>query len=362
MNQKKIIIWTQKIDDLINEHEFVGGLNVQMFLWAQTFTVNKWKVYSFSETKKRKLNEIQFLKFPTIKYIGIVVEFIYSLYYILCIKPDAIFYRGASRGLCFVSLFSKVTNTKLVYLAASNLNFLPGKEYVSTYHDKLLYRIGVRYTDFFIVQNTFQMLMLSENYKKNASILIPNIWPTTLRINSKKNNEEKRKIILWVGNFRHLKRPEWFIDLAKQFPQEDFFMVGSPLDLELFDKCRRETKEVENLTFLGGKSFSFVNDLFKSTKILVCTSEVEGFPNTFLQAWSNNIPVLSTFDPSNVILNYAIGKVVTDKNELFKGFEYLCVESQYAKIQENIKCYFENNHNPQMAYDKVVKLICADNK
>lgn len=55
MHQKKIIIWTKNIDNLINDYQLVGGLTVQMFFWAKTFNLNKWKVYSFSETKKCKL-------------------------------------------------------------------------------------------------------------------------------------------------------------------------------------------------------------------------------------------------------------------------------------------------------------------
>ena len=38
------------------------------------------------------------------------------------------------------------------------------------------------------------------------------------------------------------------------------------------------------------------------SKILINTSSFEGFPNTFVQAWANGVPVISLkVDPDNII-------------------------------------------------------------
>jgi len=90
----------------------------------------------------------------------------------------------------------------------------------------------------------------------------------------------------------------------------------------------------------------------------VCTSEYEGFPNTFLQAWSNNVPVISTVDPSDVIKEYKLGLVVNTEAELLAATNTLLSDnSLYDEIQKNIKQYFELNYDSQTQYEKAISYI-----
>ena len=119
---------------------------------------------------------IKFLKFPTKRYIRIFIELFLYLFYILQLRPDVIFLSGASRGLSYLSFFSKITKTKLVFLSASNTDFQKGDELRKAEHDKKLFRYGLKKVIYFIVQNRFQQEQLQLNYNKKNSIIIPNIW------------------------------------------------------------------------------------------------------------------------------------------------------------------------------------------
>lgn len=352
--RKKIIIWTKGIDNLIGEKGKVGGLTVQMYFWARTFNDNGWDVFSFSKEETRTINNIKFLKFPNKRYIGIFIEWIYSFFYIIKIKPNVIFFRGASRGLSYVSLYVSLSKCKLVFLGASDSDFQPGKELINTKHDKKLFRTGLRNVQYFITQNSFQQALLFKNYKKENSITIPNIW-----INATYGNKQTNLgYILWVSNFRNLKRPEWFFDLAKFYPDEKFIMVGGAIDKELFENCKKQALLIDNLFFNGTQPFNEVNSLFENSKIFVCTSQIEGFPNTFLQAWSNNIPVITTFDPSDIVKNKQLGVVVNSFEELVEATSELIKNKEmYNRIQQNINEYFNNSHDSQKAFEKVIKML-----
>ena len=85
--QKKIIIWAKGLDDLLKgEKNFNGGIAVQMTFWAKTFCQNNWNVFSFSKKERTIIEEINFIKSPTLNKIGIFVDFFSALFFILKVK------------------------------------------------------------------------------------------------------------------------------------------------------------------------------------------------------------------------------------------------------------------------------------
>ncbi len=66
--------------------------------------------------------------------------------------------------------------------------------------------------------------------------------------------------------------------------------------------------DIETLEYLGEKTQDEVNDILSSAHIFVNTSMYEGFPNTFIQAWMRQVPVVSLdVDPDNVFRAEKIG-------------------------------------------------------
>jgi glycosyltransferase involved in cell wall biosynthesis len=58
------------------------------------------------------------------------------------------------------------------------------------------------------------------------------------------------------------------------------------------------------------------------------TSEIEGFPNTFLQAWVRSVPVVAFFDPDSLIRNRQLGCSVTSVEEMASAIQTLLADDE----------------------------------
>jgi len=358
MHNNKVIVWTQGIDNLLgtSKKTMIGGITVQMAMWSKVFLMNDWTVFSFTKNKlnnKKILDGINYFYYPSIQYVNPLISLLYGFYIVIKLRPDLILLRGATRDLFFLNILAKIYRIKIVSFFASNSDLEKGNELIKRKLERLLYRYGIKMTQYLIVQNHYQSSMLKSLYKKE-SIIIPNIW---LKKDIDEELHSKRELILWVSNFRELKRPEWFIELAKLMPNQKFTMVGGPNDNKLYERCKNICSTIDNVNFLGPLSFEDTNRLFNKTKIFVCTSKIEGFPNTFLQAWCNKIPIVSTYDPSNILQLHSLGLFCETVNEIKSGVEKILNDNNYYIFQKNIEDYFVNSHSPQLFYNNLINML-----
>jgi glycosyltransferase involved in cell wall biosynthesis len=136
--------------------------------------------------------------------------------------------------------------------------------------------------------------------------------------------------LLWVSNIQQLKRPEMFLELARRLKACTASMVGGtqPRAHDLFEQIRARATCVGNLTFHGPLPYRATNHLFDRAHVFVNTSETEGFPNTFLQAWIRGVPVVSLFDPDNVTRREGLGHAVANLDEMASAAHCLATDSQ----------------------------------
>jgi len=82
----------------------------------------------------------------------------------------------------------------------------------------------------------------------------------------------------------------------------------------------------------------------------------EGFPNTFLQAWRQGIPVLSFFDPDGLIAKHSLGRIAKHKEDMAEKMESILNRKDKLN-SESIKNYFNENLVVEKQVDKYEELF-----
>ncbi|SRR5581483_4744837 len=219
-------------------------------------------------------------------------------------RADADVYYTSCAGMHvgLLALFCRRFRRRFVFRSASDTDCDSSRLLVRFARDRWLYAYGLRRADAILVQSAFQAATMARNYglaSRVAGMLVEKAVPAATRDID----------VLWVSNIRQVKRPDRILELAERLPDWTFHMVGGSLSGEeaLFRDVARACAAKTNVVFHGRLSYWETNDLYGRAKVLVNTSDVEGFPNSYLQAWSRGVPVVTLIDPDGVIEREGLG-------------------------------------------------------
>jgi glycosyltransferase involved in cell wall biosynthesis len=93
-------------------------------------------------------------------------------------------------------------------------------------------------------------------------------------------------LVLWLGRFTQVKRPDKVIEIARLLPKIRFVMAGGG---ELLDKVKADA--LGNVSFVG---FQDKNEMWSIADIALSTSDSEGMPLSLIEAQMAGVPVVST--------------------------------------------------------------------
>jgi glycosyltransferase involved in cell wall biosynthesis len=174
---------------------------------------------------------------------------------------------------------------------------------------------GITRADQIITQTYDQARVLSERFER-SSVTIHNFHDSPDRAVEK----GQTFTVVWVANFKPAKRPEAFLEVIEAFPPEcgvEFVMVGRGGDREPYASMIADATRRQSFRYLGELPVSEVNQLIGVSHCLVNTSIVEGFPNTFIQAWYRRTLVASLgIDPDRTLSDHGNGLIETSPRDL----------------------------------------------
>lgn len=234
-----------------------------------------------------------------------------------------LYYHSPAGGLAgIVAGFAKRHGKRSIVRIASDSDCLrlrasPGRRF-----DRWLYEYGLRNASLVAAQTERQRELLERNFGLRGEIVNLAVDPP-----SPSSAREKDIDVLWVGNFRPVKRPDIVLELARRRPQYRFVLVGGSArgreGRAYFSRIARQAESLSNVLMTGTVPYEEVGTWFDRARLHVNTSDYEGFPNTFLQAWVRRVPVVSFFDPDHLIERRGLGRRCRDLDDLCSAVDEL---------------------------------------
>lgn len=268
-------------------------------------------------------------------------------------------------GECFtgqVAMWCRKNGRAFVFSAASDEDCALHHAGLKSWRERVLFEYGLRHADRRVVQTRRQADMLQENFGLD-SVQLPMACPEPPGLGYVSRIHPPSKRVLWVGRLWFEKRPQLFLDLAETCPHLQFDLVGPGFDPAQYghtfsDDIVRRARDIVNVTVHGALPRDEIFKMYDQSCCLCCTSEYEGFPNTFLEAWSRGLPIVSTFDPDSLIVQRELGFHGTSLSELKTGLLCLFHDGpRYGVISANTRRYFTENHTVESSLPKLEKVL-----
>jgi len=370
----KICILSELAYSLLSGQGIRGGAELQMAILAKELMRRSYDVSFVTFEKSGSFSEV----IDDIKvynpfnnhnsgYTYLYPKNMFKLFKILKkIDADIYIQRATTPLTGFIGFFTKLNKKIFLYSSSSdndvsiNLSLRSPKDLKN-----LFFRYGVKHSNMVICQTNHQKNLLKQTIGKDGKV-IKNFFPLTKIIQEPKDSSQVR--ILWVGRMRKEKRPDLYLTLAKFFPDFRFLMIGGPSSVhpEYYNEIKEYAKNIENLKFIGFVPHDLMGKYYAESTLLVNTSSGEGFPNTFLEAWGNCIPVVSLgFDPDEIICKNNLGFHSKTFEQMIGDIKTLVVNNQLrTEIGLNARRYVEDEHNVTKLideYEKVFEILVNKN-
>ena len=269
------------------------------------------------------------------------------------VDADVYYQRTASVLTGIVAAFARIKGRRFVFAAACDFDLARNETWRlfqrrAGWRDRHVFQIGVRLADTVVVQHQGQAADCERWYGRPA-VKVPSCYEA-----SPERGAAADGVVLWVSTIRPIKRPELFVELARRLPAHRFRMVGGPGPepgaRELFERVKREASTLPNLEFVGFVPHAEVEPQFDKARVLVNTSEREGFPNTFLQAWSRGIPTVGFCDTGSTADGHIVGSVETSLDAMSARVRALMTDdAAWLDAGRHARRYVEQAHSVDAA-------------
>jgi len=130
------------------------------------------------------------------------------------------------------------------------------------------------------------------------------------------------------------------------------------------ERVVKDLERLPNVDFMGQVPPEKAHEIIANAAVLLSTSDGEGFPNTFLQAWASGTPVVSLkIDPNHVIERYRLGAVSGSVESIVAEIRALIgAPARREEIAGRALRYVETAHSDAVvvaAFESAIGNLCG---
>lgn len=266
------------------------------------------------------------------------------------IDADIYYQRGASWITGALGWYAKHHGKPFVYSVAHDLDTRESEtrrlfDFPLGWRGLWLYKFGVNRSRAIVVQNPQQerdgLAWLKQPFTLIKSCYMP---PGVVEPGQCDGP------VLWLATLRAWKRPELFVELARRLPGIQFILAGGADQGEkggaLYRSIEEMARTLPNIRVTGFLPYEQADTLFNGASLFINTSDFEGFPNTFLQAWARGVPTISFFDTGTEDSQGKLGCVVDNLDAMVEAVGRLHGQPEsWARESQRCRDYFQSNHH-----------------
>ncbi len=345
---------------------FPGGAEIQSYLIARHMLEKGWSVHFTTEdcgqptAKLENEDGIWVHKLKRTRFFNPLR--CWSLYReLIQLNPEIYYQRGGWEYTFVISLAAKALGRKFVW-AVSMAPDCEGNKFRRFLEDEgvkgmkrlmlwpdarirdALVSCGRKRADVIVVQDESQRTAMRRRLGEESVVI-----KTGHPVPEDPGRKEWPPLVAWVANAKKLKRPETFIELAKACSdlRARFLLVGGRANPRYRRQLMRQGAGLHNLELRWAVPFEQTNELLSTASLLVNTSTGEGFPNTFVQAWLRETPVVSlTADPDGVLTRERTGIRSGNFRQMVEDVRRLLSDEPLRKqLGKRARAYAVREHN-----------------
>ena len=325
----------------------IGGLERNIWFHSRALAAAGWSV-QIGVRGALKADERKVIE--GVEYVGIGHGQVLAAWcrFLAAERPDWLYWGGASHLWGLLVEIATLTGVRTVYATALDTDAQPRRALSLRPRWWPLYAWGLRRADRIFVQHTGQLMMLHPRLMAKAHVL-PKVCPLPPTM---KPHSQRRLSVAWVATLRRHKRPDILIDIARRAPDVRFIVCGGPSTHRTPPRYSEQMIDaliqLPNVDYRGSVPPEQADQVIADAALLLCTSDIEGFPNTFTQAWSNGTPIVTVkVDPEGLIEKQGLGAVSRTIDGAVGDITTLLASvDRREDIALRARRHISDNHNP----------------
>jgi glycosyltransferase involved in cell wall biosynthesis len=286
-----------------------GGAERYVWLLTRALVASGW---SATVGVRTALKPGERTRIDGVEFVGIGRgQFFAALYrFFASERPDWCHWFCASHILGPAVAIGRLTGTRTMFSAQFDLDVRPRRALSDRPRLWPFYAMGLIGSSKIFLQHRGQYAELPTRWQSKAYVV-----PGVVSLPQAFTPHARRKpYVAWVGVLRKPKRPDLLIEIARRLPSVDFVVCGAPSSHRsppgYGERIVDDFKTLPNIRYLGQVPPDRAIEIIGAAALLLSTSDGEGFPSVFLEAWANGTPVVSlSIDPDRLIARKKLGVV-----------------------------------------------------